>query len=255
VAIASRIDAVLFPVGLLAAMGASNAPLAALLVLPLVALFVVFARERDARIRQAAELSRAYRGTALVLRDVIEEDDEYTGRHTEGVVELAVEVADALAVDEETRRTTELGALLHDVGKIAVPNEIVNKPGPLSEAEWRLMRTHTIAGQRMLERVGGFLARVGVIVRASHERWDGRGYPDGLATDRIPLPARIVCACDAFNAMVTDRPYRRALPVRVAVDELEANAGTQFDPTVVTALLEVITPARVPPSRFTRGRS
>lgn len=238
-ALAARIDIVLFPVGLLAAFGSRDEPYAALLVLPLVVLFALYSREREARFTQAIELSQAYRGTALVLRDVIEEDDEYTGRHTEGVVDLAVEVADVLRVDDETRRAAELGALLHDVGKIAVPNEIINKPGPLDDAEWTVMRTHTIAGQRMLEQVGGLLARVGVVVRASHERWDGRGYPDGLTHERIPLAARIVSACDALNAMVTDRPYRQALPLPVAIGELEANAGTQFDPTVVSALVDV----------------
>jgi putative nucleotidyltransferase with HDIG domain len=238
-ALGARIDAVLFPVGLLAAFGARDEPAAALLLLPLVALFALYSREREARFTQAIELSQAYRGTALVLRDVIEEDDEYTARHTEGVVELAVEVADALAVDDETRRAAELGALLHDVGKIAVPNEIINKPGPLDEAEWKVIRTHTIEGQRMLEQVGGLLANVGMVVRASHERWDGGGYPDGLKRDRIPLAARIVSACDAFNAMVTDRPYRQGMPLPRALGELQANAGTQFDPAVVSALVRV----------------
>jgi len=242
VAIASPIDAVLAPVGLLAAMGARDEPYAALLVLPLVGLFALVSQEREGRIARSLELSQAYRGTALVLRDVLEEDDEYTGRHTEGVVELAVEVADALDVDDDTRRATELGALLHDVGKITVPNTIINKPGPLDESEWKVIRAHTIAGQRMLERVGGLLARVGVVVRASHERWDGRGYPDGLARERIPLAARIVAVCDAFNAMVTDRPYRSALPPGDALEELEANAGTQFDPEVVSALVLVASP-------------
>jgi len=246
--VASPIDAVLAPVGLLAAMGARDEPYAALLVLPLMGLFVLVSREREARIARSLELSQAYRGTALVLRDVLEEDDEYTGRHTEGVVELAVEVADALDVDDETRRATELGALLHDVGKITVPNAIINKPGPLDESEWKVIRAHTIAGQRMLERVGGLLARVGIVVRASHERWDGHGYPDGLARERIPLAARIVAVCDAFNAMVTDRPYRSALPPGDALGELQANAGTQFDPEVVSALLVVAGPrTRVPP--------
>jgi HD-GYP domain-containing protein (c-di-GMP phosphodiesterase class II) len=103
------------------------------------------------------------------------------------------------------------------------------------------METHTIEGQRLLERVGGILGRVGVVVRASHERWDGKGYPDGLAGDAIPVAARIVAACDAYNAMTTDRPYRSALPVHVALAELRDNAGTQFDPAVVEALLLVIT--------------
>jgi putative nucleotidyltransferase with HDIG domain len=234
-----RFDALLAPVGLLAAFGAADQPYAALLVLPLVVLFAVFAREREAGIDRALELSQAYRGTALLLGDVIEADDQYTGEHTKDVVELTLRVADELRVDEETRRGAEFGALLHDVGKIHIPNAIINKPGPLDDAEWAVMKTHTVEGQRMLERVGGVLARVGVVVRASHERWDGGGYPDGLVGDAIPLAARIVSACDAYNAMTTDRSYRRALPVADAVAELERCAGTQFDPAVVCALIDV----------------
>ena len=169
-------------------------PWAVLLVLPVVALFASFAREREARIDGALELSQAYRGTALLLGDVIEADDQYTGDHTKDVVELTVQVADALGVDAETSRGAEFGALLHDVGKIHIPASIINKPGPLDDDEWVIMKTHTVEGQKMLERVGGMLARVGVVVRASHERWDGGGYPDGLAGEDIPLAARIVSA-------------------------------------------------------------
>ena len=100
-----------------------------------------------------------------------------------------------------------------------------------------MIETHTVEGQRLLHRVGGALREVGDIVRACHERWDGHGYPDGIAGEEIPLVARIVCCCDAFNAMTTDRPYRRALTLAVAVEELERNAGTQFDPAVVAALV------------------
>ena len=236
---AHRVDAMLAPVGLLAAFGAADQPYAVLLVLPLVRLFTIFAGERAARVEQAIELSGAYRGTALLLGDVIEADDEYTGQHTQDVVELTVAVADRLGVDEETRRAAEFGALLHDVGKVAIPNEIINKPGPLDDEEWAIMKTHTVEGQRMLERVGGLLARVGVVVRASHERYDGGGYPDGLAGEEIPLAARIVSACDAFNAMTTDRSYRKALSLEIAIAELRDNAGTQFDPDVVEALVAV----------------
>jgi HD-GYP domain-containing protein (c-di-GMP phosphodiesterase class II) len=238
-ALVGWVEALLAPVGLLAAIAAASVPAAALLVLPLVGLLGILAREREERIAHSLELGRAYRGTALLLRDVLEEDDEYTGRHTEDVVGLSVQVAERLGVDEDVRRATELGALLHDIGKIVIPDAIINKPGPLDDDEWALMRTHTIEGQRMLDRVGGLLADVGVVVRASHERWDGRGYPDGLAGEAIPLAARIVSACDAFNAMTTDRSYRRALPLEVATKELADNAGTQFDPAVVEALIAV----------------
>jgi putative nucleotidyltransferase with HDIG domain len=237
---AYRVDLLLAPVGLLVAFAAADEPYRALLVVPLAGLFTIFAGERAARVEQTLELSGAYRGTALLLGDVIEADDEYTGQHTQDVVELAVAVADRLRVDEETRRAAEFGALLHDVGKVAIPNEIINKPGPLDAEEWVVMKTHTVEGQRMLERVGGLLARVGVVVRASHERFDGGGYPDGLAGDEIPLAARIVSACDAYNAMTTDRSYRTALSVGVAVAELRAHSGTQFDPDVVEALVAVV---------------
>jgi putative nucleotidyltransferase with HDIG domain len=234
-----RVDVLLAPIGLLAAFGAAEQPYAVLLVLPLVALFALFAREREARIDGAIELSSAYKGTALLLGDVIEADDQYTGEHTKDVVELTLQVADALGVDEATRRGAEFGALLHDVGKIRIPDSIINKPGPLDEDEWAVMKTHTVEGQRMLERVGGLLATVGDIVRSCHERWDGDGYPDGLAGDAIPVEARIVCACDAFNAMTTDRAYRKALTLEDAKAELVRCAGTHFDPAVVDALLAV----------------
>jgi HD-GYP domain-containing protein (c-di-GMP phosphodiesterase class II) len=234
------IDALLVPIGLLAALAAAPAPGTALLVLPLVYLLVHFSREREARISQSIEMTRSFRGTALLLRDLLEENDEYTGHHTEDVVDLSVRVAERLGVSEAIRRQTELGALLHDIGKIHIPDAIINKPGKLDAQEWAIMKTHTILGQEMLDRVGGLLTTVGLVVRASHERYDGDGYPDGLAGEAIPLGARIVAACDAFNAMTTTRSYRKALPVSDAVEELLRCSGTQFDPAVVDALLTVV---------------
>jgi HD-GYP domain-containing protein (c-di-GMP phosphodiesterase class II) len=209
-------------------------------VLPLVGLLQFFARERQVRINQALELSHAYRGTAMLLGDVIEADDEYTGAHSRDVVELVLGVADRMGLDPTQRQRAEFAALLHDVGKVKIPPEIINKPGPLDKTERALMNTHTIVGQTMLERIGGLLGDVGVIVRSCHERWDGGGYPDGLAGESIPLEARIVCACDAWSAMTTDRPYRNALPVELAIAELRACADTHFDPHVVDALLAVL---------------
>ncbi len=237
---AQRVDVLLALLGLLTALAAATQPAVALLVLALFPLLRGFEREREGRIEHSLELSRAYRGTALLLRDLLEEDDEYTGHHTEDVVELAVKVADEMGLDEDARRETEMGALLHDIGKIAVPDEIINKPGPLSDEEWAVMRTHTVVGERMLQQVGGLLSSVGRVVRASHERWDGGGYPDGLAGEEIPVPARICAACDAFNAMTTDRSYRKALPLSVAIGELRDNRGTQFAPDVVDALIAVV---------------
>jgi HD-GYP domain-containing protein (c-di-GMP phosphodiesterase class II) len=176
----------------------------------------------------------------VLLRDLLEEQDEYTGRHTQDVVALAVRVTEELGCGEDVRREAELGAMLHDIGKIAIPTEILNKPGKLDPGEWRVMQTHTIEGQRMLNRIGGLLGRVGLIVRASHERWDGTGYPDGLAGDDIPLAARIVCVCDAYNAMTTHRSYRAAMSSAAAVAEVEACSGTQFDPQLVRQLAAVV---------------
>jgi putative nucleotidyltransferase with HDIG domain len=234
------VDVLLWPVGLLAAMAAVVEPYAVLLLLPLAALLLVFALERGARMRQAIELSRAYRGTTLLLCDVLEVDDEYTGFHSKSVVSLSVAVADAMGLSPKERRNVEFGALLHDVGKIAVPKEIINKPGPLTDDEWMVIKTHTIEGQRMLDRVGGLLSDVGRVVRSSHEKWDGTGYPDGLTGEQIPVAAAIVCCCDAFNAMTTDRSYRDAMPLDEAMEELEINSGTQFSPAVVEALLRVL---------------
>ena len=245
------VDILLTPIGLLAALVAVDAPLAFLLVLPLAGLLRIFARERTARINQAIELSAAYRGTAFLLGEVIAEDDEYTGEHSYGVIALSLEIADEIGLDEDERRLVEFGALLHDVGKIAVPKEIINKPGPLDDDEWAIMRGHTIAGEEMLNKVGGSMSDIGKIVRASHERWDGQGYPDGTAGEDVPLPARIVSVADAFSAITTTRPYRRAQSPESALTELRSCAGTQFDPLVVDALEAVLArPAAETPEEF-----
>jgi HD-GYP domain-containing protein (c-di-GMP phosphodiesterase class II) len=204
------------------------------------ALFSTFARERQRRIDNALELSNAYRGTAMLLGDVIEADDEYTGTHSQDVVDLVLAVADRLGLEPRERQRAEFAALLHDVGKVRIPTEVINKPGALNATELALMRQHTIFGESMLLKVGGLLGEVGQIVRSCHERWDGTGYPDHLAGTAIPLAARIVCACDAWSAMTTDRSYRKALPLADAVAELRACSGTQFDPQVVDALLAAV---------------
>ena len=251
--LAYRVDALLFPVGLLAAVGAASQPWAVLLVLPIVALFASFAREREARIDGALELSRAYRGTALLLGDVIEADDQYTGDHTKDVVELTVQVAEALGVDAETSPRRRVRRPAPRRGQDPHPGGDHQQAGA---ARRRRVGDHEdphVEGQRMLERVGGMLARVGVVVRASHERWDGGGYPDGLAGEDIPLASRIVSVCDAYNAMTTDRSYRRALPVADAIAELERCAGTQFDPAVVAAVVAVVAVPSRPDWQLTLG--
>ena len=231
------VDAALAPVGLaLAVVGDYGFALA----VPLVGLLSFFARERRVRIDHALELSSAYRGTALLLGDVVEADDAYTGSHSRHVVDLVLATCDRLRLSPQDRRDAEFVALLHDVGKIRIPTEIISKPGALDEHERAIIETHTIEGQQMLERVGGVLGDVGRLVRSCHERWDGAGYPDRLVGEEIPLVARIVCACDAFSAMTTDRPYRKARSHDEALAELQRCSGTQFDPAVVEALAAVV---------------
>jgi putative nucleotidyltransferase with HDIG domain len=235
-----EVDAMLAPLGLLIAFPVYSRPWTLLLLLPVLLLFSTFARERQSRIDHALELSAAYRGTAMLLGDVIEADDEYTGSHSREVVDLALAVADLLGLDPAERKQVELAALLHDVGKVKIPGEIINKPGPLDDDERALMMTHTIVGEQMLDQIGGLLGEVGHVVRSCHERWDGAGYPDGISGDAIPLAARIVCCCDAWSAMTTDRAYRRALPLHEAREQLQRCRGTQFDPQVVDALAAVL---------------
>lgn len=233
------VDLSLTPLGLALAALSQSTPAAFLIGLPLIGLLAYFARERKARIDHALELSHAYRGTALLLGDMVEADDAYTGLHSRDVVDLVLAVADRMALHGDLRLAAELTALLHDVGKVRIPDAIINKPGALTEAERRVIETHTIEGQRMLDQVGGLLAEVGGLVRSCHERWDGGGYPDGLAGEAIPLVARIVCACDAYSAMTTSRSYRPAMPREAALAELRRCAGSHFDPLVVEALIAV----------------
>jgi HD-GYP domain-containing protein (c-di-GMP phosphodiesterase class II) len=233
------VDALLAPIGFLAALAAEQHQWAVALLLPLLALLQVFSLERKWRISYILELSQAYRGTATLLGDVVEADHAYTGDHSREVVELSVAVAEEIGLSPHEQRIVEFAALLHDVGKLAVPKEIIDKPGPLDDDEWEVMRLHTIEGEAMLAKVGGVLGETGLVVRASHEHYDGSGYPDGLAGDDIPIEARVVSACDAFSAMTTDRSYRRARSRAAAVAELAHCSGTQFDPAVVHALIQI----------------
>ncbi len=234
------IDAALAPIGLLAAIGVHSRTAATLALVPLLGLLSVFARERHSRLQGLLELSGAYRGTALMISDVIEADDGYTAEHSKGVVAFALSVGEQLELSGAQQRNLEFAALLHDVGKIAISKEIINKPGKLDADEWAIIKTHPIEGQKMLDRVGGFMHEVGLIVRSHHERWDGSGYPDGLAGDAIPLEARIIAGCDTWNAMRTDRVYRKALSREAALAELLAAAGSQLDPRVVDTLARLV---------------
>jgi putative nucleotidyltransferase with HDIG domain len=236
----AQFDAMLTPIAITVAILASAEPWVMLAIGPFVLMLETFARERSERYAKALELQRAYRGTVMLLSDVVEFDDQYTADHSRSVVDLAHAVAEELKVDPRDRQTLEFAAMLHDVGKIAIPKEILNKPAKLTDEEFAVMKKHTIEGQYMLDRVGGLLGSVGEIVRSCHERWDGKGYPDGLAGEQIPLAARIVFTCDAYNAMTTDRVYRPAMSRDAALLELRTNSGSQFDPRVVEALERVI---------------
>jgi putative nucleotidyltransferase with HDIG domain len=238
------VDGALTPVAFVIATTLAERPWTVFATVPLIAVLAVFAREREARMEGLIELNGAHRGIALVLGDVVEADDGYTGEHCREVVDLAVEVGRRLALPTQHLRNLEFAALLHDVGKVAIPKRIINKPGALDDAEWEVVRRHTIEGERMLNRVGGFMSEVGTIIRSHHERWDGGGYPDGLAGEAIPLESRIIACCDAWNAMTTTRSYRVALSEDVAAYELRANAGTQFDPEIVAMTLAVAQPGR-----------
>jgi HD-GYP domain-containing protein (c-di-GMP phosphodiesterase class II) len=240
------VDIALTPVALLVAWHVDAMPWAVLSVVPLLGVLAVFGRERRGRVEGLVELNNAYRGTALLLGNVLEADDFYTAEHSRGVVELALAIGRRLELDDGRLRNLEFAALLHDVGKVAIPKEIINKPGELNPHEWQIIKTHTLEGQRMLDTIGGFMSDVGHIVRSHHERWDGTGYPDELAGEAIPIEARIITACDSWNAMTTTRPYRAALGAEVARDELQRCAGTQFDPTIVPLVLDAVSAADLP---------
>jgi putative nucleotidyltransferase with HDIG domain len=182
------------------------------------------------------ELEGAFLTTIGVLSDTVELQDAYTADHANEVADLAVAVGRRLGVEGAELDRLRYGALLHDVGKIGVPGELLRKPGPLTPEERGRMDEHTAIGARMLQRIP-FLAPVAPLVRSAHERFDGGGYPDGLAGAEIPRGAMIIATCDAFHAMTSNRSYRRAMGLEAAIVELEDNAGTQFDPLVVAALV------------------
>jgi HD-GYP domain-containing protein (c-di-GMP phosphodiesterase class II) len=183
-----------------------------------------------------ADLESAFTTTLAALTSTVEAKDDYTANHGEDVADLAERVALRMGLPRAQARDVRYAAMLHDVGKIAVPSEILLKPAPLTEDEWEKMRSHAAVGGDLVGRIDAF-AHLAPAVRASHERWDGGGYPDGLAGEQIPLAARIIAACDSYDAIVTDRPYRAARTPRQARAELCRVAGTQLDGRAVEALL------------------
>ncbi|MGA9876483.1 MAG: HD domain-containing phosphohydrolase [Solirubrobacteraceae bacterium] len=184
-----------------------------------------------------ADIEHSFTTTLAVVTSTVEAKDDYTACHGSDVAELAERVALRMGLGVKEAREVHYAAMLHDVGKIAVPSEILCKEGPLTEDEWVVMRSHTVVGAELVERIDAF-AHLAPAIRSSHERIDGMGYPDGLAGVQIPLAARIVAACDTYDAIVTDRPYRAARTSQQAREELLRACGSQLDEQVVGVLLE-----------------
>ncbi|MDX6481447.1 MAG: hypothetical protein QOG85_1957 [Gaiellaceae bacterium] len=184
-------------------------------------------------------LERTFVSTVEALANALEANDEYTSEHARWISDLSLRVGEALGLDERSLKQLELGALLHDIGKIGIPSDILSKPGRLTAAEKKIIQTHPELGERIIAPIDR-LQSVRPIVRHCHERWDGAGYPDGVSGEDIPLESRIIFVCDAYHAMTTDRSYRRRLSHPEALRRLAEGSGTQFDPRVVEVALDVL---------------
>ena len=198
-----------------------------------------FAANTYTRLQLTTKLESFYTETLEALVSALEARDPSTEAHAGRIADLAIALAVALQIPTEAKRDMRLGAILHDVGKIGISDTILLKRGPLTAAEEQLMRSHPTIGAQMLSSVD-FLAGALPVVRHHHERWDGRGYPDGLAGSDIPIGARIVAVCDAFDAMTSERPYHEPVPALQACDELLRGAGGQFDPTCASTLVDIV---------------
>jgi putative nucleotidyltransferase with HDIG domain len=176
--------------------------------------------------------------TVRALSNAVEARDAYTGKHAERVARYAIAIGRELGLPRPDAPEIEFGFLLHDIGKLAVPDSILFKPGPLTEDERALMARHTIVGAEIMRDIE-FLAEASKVVRSHHERWDGDGYPDGLAGEEIPLTARVFAVADVFDALTTDRPYRGALSFEQAHGMILEESGRHFDPAVVAAFRRI----------------
>jgi HD-GYP domain-containing protein (c-di-GMP phosphodiesterase class II) len=202
----------------------------------------IVGRERTRREEAEAafrELSSSYLGMVRTLAEVCESKDTYTRSHLDRTYQYAMALTRRVAPEYAERAEVGYGYLLHDIGKIGIPDAVLNKPEALTEEEWVLMRTHPVIGVNIVKPLKLLGDAVGII-RWHHERWDGKGYPEGLKGEDIYLPARIFMLADTFDAMTTDRPYRRALPIHVALEEVERHAGTQFDPELARTWVDFV---------------
>jgi ribonuclease P protein subunit RPR2 len=189
-----------------------------------------FKRERE----RAQELRDSYMATVRALSNAVEARDAYTGKHAERVAAYGLEIAAACGMQMAETPEIEFGFLLHDIGKVAIPDAILFKPEPLTETERAMMERHTVIGWEILRGID-FLGQAKQVVRSHHERWDGSGYPDQLRGDEIPLEARVFSLADALDALTTLRPYRHPSPLDVAREVIVSGAGTQFDPNIVAS--------------------
>jgi ribonuclease P protein subunit RPR2 len=194
-----------------------------------------------AELRQRARVQESYMATVRALSNAVEARDAYTGKHAERVAAYGLEIARAMGSPLADDPQIEFGFLLHDVGKVAVPDAILYKPEPLTHEEHQLMSRHPVIGAEILRDIE-FLGEAKSVVRHHHERWDGSGYPDELRGEEIPLAARVFAVADALDALTTDRPYRPRSALADAVAEIRRGAGTQFDPLVVDAFLTISAP-------------
>jgi hypothetical protein len=195
--------------------------------------------ETRAEIDQWVELQAGSESAVAIASALLAASDPYTAEHSDDVVVLARTVARRMLLSLPQLKRLEIAAALHDIGKVGLEARVLHKPGPLDQAEWEEMRRHTIIGERIVRTVPA-LADVAPVIRHAHERFDGSGYPDGLAGHSIPLASRILLACDAYHAMRSRRPYRKAMSHEAAIHELVGGSGSQFDPTVIAALLDVL---------------
>jgi len=194
-------------------------------------------RDREAQ-RRELQLRASYEATVHALADAVEARDAYTARHAERVAAYGIEIARACGLDAADDPDLEFGFLLHDIGKIGISDAILYKPGLLTDDERDDMRRHPVIGEEIVRGID-FLAGARQVVRSHHERWDGAGYPDGLAGERIPLAARVFAVADTFDALTSDRPYRAAAPFHEARRVIASASGTQFDPTVADAFDDI----------------